>query len=128
MDNNAQDFQSFLQILPPVEFACVYGSSLHPTNHDKVFFCFMPIHFICYIVLIFVLIMCFWLCRQPWLIIFLVFLTLYNGILRYWFVMMCLLCHLLNELLNIWMSYWYNFTFFSLSCFFNVINQESENE
>ncbi|XP_024636738.1 phosphatidate cytidylyltransferase, mitochondrial isoform X2 [Medicago truncatula] len=35
MDNNAQDFQSFLQILPPVEFACVYGSSLHPTNHDK---------------------------------------------------------------------------------------------
>lgn len=35
MDNNAEDFHSFLQILPPVEFACVYGSSLHPTNHDK---------------------------------------------------------------------------------------------
>ncbi|CAL0324802.1 unnamed protein product [Lupinus luteus] len=28
-------FQSFLDILPPVEFACVYGSSLHPNNHDK---------------------------------------------------------------------------------------------
>ncbi|KAK7319229.1 hypothetical protein RJT34_03947 [Clitoria ternatea] len=34
MDSNAA-FQSFLQVLPPVEFACVYGSSLHPTNHDK---------------------------------------------------------------------------------------------
>ncbi|XP_028232503.1 phosphatidate cytidylyltransferase, mitochondrial-like isoform X2 [Glycine soja] len=22
-------------VLPPVEFACVYGSSLHPSNHDK---------------------------------------------------------------------------------------------
>ncbi|WVZ22626.1 hypothetical protein V8G54_001170, partial [Vigna mungo] len=25
----------FLQVLPPVEFACVYGSSLHPSNSDK---------------------------------------------------------------------------------------------
>ncbi|XP_027347259.1 phosphatidate cytidylyltransferase, mitochondrial [Abrus precatorius] len=33
MDNTA--FQSFLQVLPPVQFACVYGSSLHPANHDK---------------------------------------------------------------------------------------------
>ncbi|TKY59714.1 Phosphatidate cytidylyltransferase [Spatholobus suberectus] len=33
MDNSA--FRSFLQVLPPVEFACVYGSSLHPSNHDK---------------------------------------------------------------------------------------------
>ncbi|KAK2437739.1 translocator assembly/maintenance protein [Trifolium repens] len=35
MENNQEAFQSFLQVLPPVEFACVYGSSLHPTNHDK---------------------------------------------------------------------------------------------
>ncbi|KAL5054758.1 hypothetical protein RYX36_035440 [Vicia faba] len=35
MDNNTEAFQSFLQVLPPVDFACVYGSSLHPTNHDK---------------------------------------------------------------------------------------------
>lgn len=28
-------FQSFLEVLPPVDFACVYGSSLHPNNHDK---------------------------------------------------------------------------------------------
>ncbi|XP_073226142.1 uncharacterized protein [Cicer arietinum] len=34
MDNTAP-FQSFLQVLPPVDFACVYGSSLHPTKHDK---------------------------------------------------------------------------------------------
>ncbi|RDX80457.1 Phosphatidate cytidylyltransferase, mitochondrial, partial [Mucuna pruriens] len=33
MDNAA--FRSFLHVLPPVEFACVYGSSLHPSNHDK---------------------------------------------------------------------------------------------
>jgi len=41
MDNAT--FRSFLQVLPPVEFACVYGSSLHPSNHDKVFLCFVPI-------------------------------------------------------------------------------------
>ncbi|KOM25507.1 hypothetical protein LR48_Vigan107s002600 [Vigna angularis] len=33
MDNAA--YRSFLQVLPPVEFACVYGSSLHPSNCDK---------------------------------------------------------------------------------------------
>ncbi|KAK7399837.1 hypothetical protein VNO78_11030 [Psophocarpus tetragonolobus] len=33
MDNAS--FDTFLEILPPVEFACVYGSSLHPSNHDK---------------------------------------------------------------------------------------------
>ena len=27
---------SFLDTLPPVEFACIYGSSLHPNNSDKV--------------------------------------------------------------------------------------------
>ncbi|GAV75041.1 Mmp37 domain-containing protein [Cephalotus follicularis] len=26
---------SFLKNLPPVEFCCVYGSALHPNNHDK---------------------------------------------------------------------------------------------
>lgn len=29
---------SLLKILPPVDFCCVYGSSLHPNNHDKVIF------------------------------------------------------------------------------------------
>ncbi|QCD83803.1 Mitochondrial matrix Mmp37 [Vigna unguiculata] len=33
MDNAS--VRSFLQVLPPVEFACVYGSSLHPSNRDK---------------------------------------------------------------------------------------------
>ncbi|XP_020232439.1 phosphatidate cytidylyltransferase, mitochondrial isoform X2 [Cajanus cajan] len=33
MDNTT--FRSFLQVLPPIEFACVYGSSLHPSNNDK---------------------------------------------------------------------------------------------
>ena len=36
MDNAS--VRSFLQVLPPVEFACVYGSSLHPSNRDKVVF------------------------------------------------------------------------------------------
>lgn len=30
-------FESFLKELPSVEFCCVYGSALHPNNHDKVF-------------------------------------------------------------------------------------------
>ncbi|XP_028755414.1 phosphatidate cytidylyltransferase, mitochondrial-like isoform X1 [Neltuma alba] len=34
-DENKSEFRSFLKILPPVEFACVYGSSLHPNNQAK---------------------------------------------------------------------------------------------
>lgn len=30
------ELASLLQALPPVEFACIYGSSLHPNNSDKV--------------------------------------------------------------------------------------------
>jgi hypothetical protein len=75
-----------------VEFACVYGSSLHPTNHDKVPFCFILIHFICLLFWYLLSVLCLWLYRKPWLIIFLVCLTPNNGILRYWFVMMCKLC------------------------------------
>lgn len=30
----------FLKVLPPVEFCCIYGSTLHPNNHDKVLFGF----------------------------------------------------------------------------------------
>ncbi|CAL5371725.1 unnamed protein product [Camellia sinensis] len=26
---------SLLRVLPPVEFCCVYGSALHPSNSDK---------------------------------------------------------------------------------------------
>ncbi|KAM7263427.1 hypothetical protein ACFE04_001110 [Oxalis oulophora] len=29
------ELQSFLSILPPVDFCCLYGSTLHPNNHDK---------------------------------------------------------------------------------------------
>ncbi|CAK7335932.1 unnamed protein product [Dovyalis caffra] len=29
------ELKSFLKVLPPVEFSCVYGSSLHPNNNDK---------------------------------------------------------------------------------------------
>lgn len=29
-----------LEILPPVEFCCIYGSKLHPNNKDEVFFYF----------------------------------------------------------------------------------------
>ncbi|KAI4295324.1 hypothetical protein L6164_035381 [Bauhinia variegata] len=32
---NKAEFEGFLKILPPVEFACLYGSSLLPTNKDK---------------------------------------------------------------------------------------------
>ena len=30
--------QSFLKVLPPVDFCCVYGSALHPNNREKVSF------------------------------------------------------------------------------------------
>lgn len=29
------ELESFLNVLPPVDFCCVYGSALHPNNHDK---------------------------------------------------------------------------------------------
>ncbi|KAJ4702710.1 Phosphatidate cytidylyltransferase, mitochondrial [Melia azedarach] len=29
------ELESFLKVVPPVEFCCVYGSSLHPNNRDK---------------------------------------------------------------------------------------------
>ncbi|XP_059656922.1 uncharacterized protein LOC132303589 isoform X2 [Cornus florida] len=32
---NEVGLASLLKILPPVEFCCVYGSALHPNNHDK---------------------------------------------------------------------------------------------
>lgn len=36
MDNeNRTEFGSLLKTLPPVEFCCMYGSSLHPHNNDK---------------------------------------------------------------------------------------------
>ncbi|XP_010537607.1 PREDICTED: phosphatidate cytidylyltransferase, mitochondrial-like isoform X2 [Tarenaya hassleriana] len=36
MESEQRDeLAGFLQVLPPVEFCCVYGSALHPNNHDK---------------------------------------------------------------------------------------------
>ncbi|XP_073067036.1 uncharacterized protein [Primulina eburnea] len=36
MDNDERlELTSLLEILPPVEFCCIYGSSLHPNNLDK---------------------------------------------------------------------------------------------
>ncbi|XP_021901603.1 phosphatidate cytidylyltransferase, mitochondrial isoform X3 [Carica papaya] len=36
MENEKRDeLVSFLKVLPPVEFCCVYGSSLHQNNYDK---------------------------------------------------------------------------------------------
>lgn len=36
MDNDKRlELTSLLEILPPVEFCCIYGSSLHPNNLDK---------------------------------------------------------------------------------------------
>lgn len=32
------ELQSFLKVLPPVDFCCVYGSALHPNNREKVSF------------------------------------------------------------------------------------------
>ncbi|KAJ6874079.1 hypothetical protein NC651_032809 [Populus alba x Populus x berolinensis] len=29
------ELKSFLKVLPPVGFCCVYDSSLHPNNNDK---------------------------------------------------------------------------------------------
>ncbi|KAL2935722.1 Phosphatidate cytidylyltransferase mitochondrial [Bienertia sinuspersici] len=34
-EKNREELTSLLTILPPVEFCCVYGSTLHPNNHDK---------------------------------------------------------------------------------------------
>ena len=40
---NVEDtgLMDFLKVLPPVEFCCMYGSTLHPNNHDKVLFEFL---------------------------------------------------------------------------------------
>lgn len=35
-DDRKEELKSFLKVLPPVDFCCVYGSSLHPNNRDKV--------------------------------------------------------------------------------------------
>ncbi|XP_050233715.1 uncharacterized protein LOC126682168 isoform X1 [Mercurialis annua] len=36
MENGKKDeLKGFLEVLPAVEFCCVYGSALHPNNHDK---------------------------------------------------------------------------------------------
>uniref|UniRef100_A0A2P2KJI5 Phosphatidate cytidylyltransferase, mitochondrial n=1 Tax=Rhizophora mucronata TaxID=61149 RepID=A0A2P2KJI5_RHIMU len=36
MENQKKtELDNFLKVLPPVEFCCVYGSALHPNNHDK---------------------------------------------------------------------------------------------
>ncbi|KAJ4831197.1 hypothetical protein Tsubulata_007573 [Turnera subulata] len=37
-DEKKSELKSFLHVLPPVEFCCVYGSSLHPNNQDKITF------------------------------------------------------------------------------------------
>ncbi|CAO2826898.1 unnamed protein product [Amaranthus hypochondriacus] len=34
-DKKREELAGLLTILPPVEFCCVYGSILHPNNHDK---------------------------------------------------------------------------------------------
>ncbi|XP_060974806.1 uncharacterized protein LOC115697436 isoform X2 [Cannabis sativa] len=35
MNDGKAVVESFLKVLPPVEFCCVYGSALHPNNNDK---------------------------------------------------------------------------------------------
>uniref|UniRef100_A0A2C9W6T8 Phosphatidate cytidylyltransferase, mitochondrial n=1 Tax=Manihot esculenta TaxID=3983 RepID=A0A2C9W6T8_MANES len=36
MENGKEaELKSFLEVLPSVEFCCVYGSALHPNNYDK---------------------------------------------------------------------------------------------
>lgn len=79
-------------------------------------FCFITIHFIFILFWYLLSVLCFWLCRQTWLILFLVCLTPNNGILRY-----------LYKLDNIWMPCrGYFLIFLSFSCY--GINQESEIE
>ncbi|GLU12700.1 hypothetical protein SLE2022_293620 [Rubroshorea leprosula] len=34
-DTSRADLVSFLKVIPPVDFCCIYGSTLHPSNHDK---------------------------------------------------------------------------------------------
>lgn len=34
-DESKADLRSFLKVIPPVEFCCIYGSTLHPSNNDK---------------------------------------------------------------------------------------------
>jgi hypothetical protein len=45
------ELKSFLKVLPPVGFCCVYGSSLHPNNKDKVLVFIFPILLICFFML-----------------------------------------------------------------------------
>ncbi|XP_065862545.1 uncharacterized protein [Euphorbia lathyris] len=34
-DEKKAELKSFLEVIPSVDFCCVYGSALHPNNHDK---------------------------------------------------------------------------------------------
>lgn len=90
-DENKAEFKSFLKVLPPVEFACVYGSSLHPNNQDKVLFWlklisllhyYLPNLFFFPFLKLFTLNFVLWLSSQPWRTIFLVYQIPCSGILR----------------------------------------------
>lgn len=89
-DEKKAEFKSFLKVLPPVEFACVYGSSLHPNNQDKVSFWltsrsllhYYQILFFFFRFKVFVLSFYFWISSQPWQTIFLVYQIPSSGIPR----------------------------------------------
>ena len=145
MDNAT--FRSFLQVLPPVEFACVYGSSLHPSNHDKVFLCFVPIINFCLLFLFSIQGLFFFFFHSPFSCcfnicsLFCVFGFLDNhdrlyswriwsktvafwGTDMWWCVVY--LCYELHSII-IWPPHWW-FSFFSFYSSCNGFNQESEIE
>ena len=76
------ELASFLTVLPPVDFCCVYGSTLHPNNQDKVF-----IYYISWNSVWWESISCFWLthqkCSLRWWTTSLEFLIPCNGTLRW---------------------------------------------
>lgn len=56
MENDQKaELESFLKVLPPVEFCCVYGSALHPNNNNKVLISYLSFQILCSGFLLFVL-------------------------------------------------------------------------
>lgn len=46
MESGKSEANGLLEILPPVDFCCIYGSTLHPNNADEVFLLSFFIYFL----------------------------------------------------------------------------------
>lgn len=83
------ELMDFLEVLPPVEFCCIYGSTLHPNNRDKVLFGSSPPPLLFFMHILFHT--CdplswfevnLWISSQKWWTLFLAYLILKNGTKR----------------------------------------------